>query len=100
MIGIIPGTILFCALGALAGDVARFGEVLSGETSPAGWGLRVVEFWPLWRWCGLSAERPGGPWRLDRIGLSADRDSVGGVAQSRDQHKPEQAQSGDRAGPG
>ena len=42
LIGIIPGTILFCALGALAGDVARFGEVLSGETSPAGWGLRIV----------------------------------------------------------
>ncbi len=42
LIGIIPGTILFCALGALAGDVARFGEVLSGEASPAGWALRVV----------------------------------------------------------
>ena len=42
LIGIIPGTILFCALGALAGDVARFGDVLSGETSPAGWALRVV----------------------------------------------------------
>ena len=42
LIGIIPGTILFCALGALAGDVARFGEVLSGETSPGGWALRVV----------------------------------------------------------
>ena len=42
LIGIIPGTILFCALGALAGDVARFGEVLSGESSPAGWALRVV----------------------------------------------------------
>ena len=31
LIGILPGTILFCGLGALAGDVARFGAVLSGE---------------------------------------------------------------------
>lgn len=42
LIGILPGTVLFCALGALAGDVARFGEVLSGEATPAGWALRVV----------------------------------------------------------
>ena len=42
LIGIIPGTILFCALGALAGDAARFGEVLAGETSAQGWVLRVV----------------------------------------------------------
>ena len=31
LIGILPGTILFCGLGALAGDLARFGEVLAGE---------------------------------------------------------------------
>ncbi|MFM7240194.1 MAG: TVP38/TMEM64 family protein [Cyanobium sp.] len=42
LIGIIPGTILFCGLGALAGDVARFGEVLSGRADPATWALRVV----------------------------------------------------------
>jgi len=42
LIGIIPGTILFCGLGALAGDVARFGEVLSGEADPATWALRIV----------------------------------------------------------
>ena len=42
LIGIIPGTILFCGLGALAGDVARFGEVLSGQADPATWALRVV----------------------------------------------------------
>ena len=42
LIGIIPGTILFCALGALAGSAARFGEVLAGETSAQGWVLRVV----------------------------------------------------------
>ena len=42
LIGIIPGTILFCGLGALAGDVARFGDVLSGEADPFTWTLRVV----------------------------------------------------------
>lgn len=42
LIGILPGTILFCALGALAGDVARFGEVLSGEADPATWALRII----------------------------------------------------------
>ncbi len=42
LIGILPGTILFCGLGALAGDVARFGEVLSGEADGGTWTLRVV----------------------------------------------------------
>ena len=42
LVGIIPGTILFCGLGAVAGDVARFGEVLSGQADPATWALRVV----------------------------------------------------------
>ena len=42
LIGILPGTILFCGLGALAGDVARFGEVLSGEADAGTWSLRVV----------------------------------------------------------
>jgi len=42
LIGILPGTILFCGLGALAGDVARFGTVLSGEADPFTWSLRVV----------------------------------------------------------
>jgi uncharacterized membrane protein YdjX (TVP38/TMEM64 family) len=41
LIGILPGTILFCGLGALAGDVARFGEVLSGEADAATWALRI-----------------------------------------------------------
>ena len=30
LVAILPGTVLFCALGALAGDAARFGEVLAG----------------------------------------------------------------------
>jgi uncharacterized membrane protein YdjX (TVP38/TMEM64 family) len=42
LIGILPGTILFCGLGALAGDVARFGTVLSGKADPFTWTLRVV----------------------------------------------------------
>ena len=42
LIGILPGTILFCALGALAGDVARFGTVLSGQADAGTWALRVV----------------------------------------------------------
>lgn len=42
LIGILPGTILFCGLGALAGDVARFGEVLSGEASAGTWALRIL----------------------------------------------------------
>ncbi len=42
LIGILPGTVLFCALGALAGDVARFGDVLAGEASPGAWLLRVL----------------------------------------------------------
>ena len=41
LVGILPGTILFCGLGALAGDVARFGEVLSGEADAGTWALRI-----------------------------------------------------------
>lgn len=42
LLGILPGTLLFCGLGAIAGDVARFGAVLSGEADPLTWSLRVV----------------------------------------------------------
>jgi len=42
LIGILPGTVLFCGLGALAGDVARFGTVLSGQADAGTWALRVV----------------------------------------------------------
>jgi uncharacterized membrane protein YdjX (TVP38/TMEM64 family) len=42
LIGILPGTILFCGLGALAGDVARFGEVLSGQADAGTWALRIA----------------------------------------------------------
>ena len=60
LIGILPGTVLFCALGALAGDVARFVDVLAARRhpahGPAGWAL-----WPLWRWCGSSVGPPAKP---------------------------------------
>ena len=42
LLGIIPGTILFCGLGSLAGDIAKFGEVLSGQTSPSTWIFRFI----------------------------------------------------------
>ena len=42
LVGILPGTVLFCALGALAGDVARFSTVLAGQASPLSWSLRVA----------------------------------------------------------
>jgi uncharacterized membrane protein YdjX (TVP38/TMEM64 family) len=42
LVAILPGTILFCGLGALAGDVARFGDVLSGQADPGTWTLRIV----------------------------------------------------------
>ena len=42
LIAILPGTVLFCGLGALAGDVARFGEVLSGQADAGTWVLRIV----------------------------------------------------------
>ncbi len=42
LIGILPGTILFCGLGDLAGDVARFGQVLSGRSDMASLFLRCI----------------------------------------------------------
>jgi uncharacterized membrane protein YdjX (TVP38/TMEM64 family) len=42
LIGILPGTVLFCALGALAGDVARFNTVLAGQADPLTWTVRIV----------------------------------------------------------
>lgn len=42
LIGILPGTVLFCGLGALAGDVARFHEVLSGQADPLTWAVRLL----------------------------------------------------------
>ena len=42
LIGILPGTVLFCGLGALAGDVARFHTVLSGQADPLTWAVRVL----------------------------------------------------------
>ena len=42
LIGIIPGTLFFCSLGALAGDIARFQEVLLDSPDLISWGLRFI----------------------------------------------------------
>jgi uncharacterized membrane protein YdjX (TVP38/TMEM64 family) len=42
LIGIVPGTILFCGLGALAGDAAHFGDVLAGRADAGTWLLRIA----------------------------------------------------------
>ncbi len=42
LIGVLPGTILFCGLGSLAGDFMRFGAVLSGRTDTHSFVIRVV----------------------------------------------------------
>ena len=42
LVGILPGTVLYCGLGALAGDVARFGTVLSGHADPLTWAVRLL----------------------------------------------------------
>ena len=41
MIGILPGTVLYCSLGSLALKVSNFGEVLSGRSNTSSfiWGL-------------------------------------------------------------
>lgn len=42
LIGILPGTVLFCSLGAVAGDLTRFGDVIAGKADPFAWALRLV----------------------------------------------------------
>ena len=42
LLGILPGTVLFCALGSLAGDVARFNAVLTGRADPFTWAVRIL----------------------------------------------------------
>jgi uncharacterized membrane protein YdjX (TVP38/TMEM64 family) len=42
LVGILPGTVLFCALGQLAGDVSRFGDVLTGQADGAVWIVRLL----------------------------------------------------------
>jgi uncharacterized membrane protein YdjX (TVP38/TMEM64 family) len=41
LVGILPGTVLFCALGAIAGDLGRFAEVLAGQADATIWSLRI-----------------------------------------------------------
>ncbi|MFM7734304.1 MAG: TVP38/TMEM64 family protein, partial [Cyanobium sp.] len=77
LIGIIPGTVLFCGLGALAGDVARFGEVLSGEADAGTWILRIVgllaslaSVWLVARAAQRALDDPGRP------GATSGRSSI------------------------
>jgi uncharacterized membrane protein YdjX (TVP38/TMEM64 family) len=63
LIGILPGTILFCGLGALAGDVARFSSVLSGDADPLTWAVRLI---------GLAATL-GVVWLINRVAREALR---------------------------
>jgi uncharacterized membrane protein YdjX (TVP38/TMEM64 family) len=42
LVGILPGTVLFCSLGAAAGDLARFGDVLAGRAEPLAWVVRLM----------------------------------------------------------
>ena len=42
LITILPGTMLFCSLGALAGDGARFGEELSGDADLGTWSPPII----------------------------------------------------------
>ena len=42
LVGILPGSILFSALGSMAGEASRFGEVLQGEAGPGLWSVRVL----------------------------------------------------------
>lgn len=42
LLAILPGTVLFCGLGELAGDASRFGAVLAGGTGPAGQALTLL----------------------------------------------------------
>ena len=95
LIGILPGTVLFCALGALAGDVARFGEVLSGQADGVTWALRIVGVRHLR--CGLA----GGACGSGLCGARARNRWLGlerQITQGRDQHKPSQPQLGRRPG--
>ncbi len=42
LIGILPASIIFCGLGSLAGDLARFSTVLAGKTDFTLSGLRLL----------------------------------------------------------
>ncbi len=42
LMGILPGTILFCGLGALAGDLSNFAEVLSGHANESNFLIRTL----------------------------------------------------------
>ena len=65
LVAILPGTILFCGLGALAGDVARFREVLSpAKPIPSPRPCASWDCWPPCWWCGWWVGRRGRRWTL------------------------------------
>ena len=70
LIGILPGTILFCGLGALAGDVARFGDVLAGRADAGTWALRII---------GVLAT-VGAVWLAGRAAQKALREAAGAAS--------------------
>ena len=44
LIGILPGTILFCNLGSLAGSLGNFNEILKGNQNAGSLALRIIGF--------------------------------------------------------
>jgi len=42
LIGILPGTILFCELGSIAGDLTRFQDVLSNRSDIASYSISLI----------------------------------------------------------
>ncbi|MCT0208695.1 VTT domain-containing protein [Synechococcus sp. CS-1332] len=42
LVGILPGTVLFCSLGAAAGDPGRFAALLAGPADGVTWALRLL----------------------------------------------------------
>ena len=42
LLGILPGTFLFCSIGAFAGEIGNFNEVLKGEANLGTWMVRLI----------------------------------------------------------
>jgi len=60
LIAILPGTMLFCSLGALAAGGARFGEVPRGTPTWAPGARPSSAWWPRWHRPGWSVGPPSG----------------------------------------
>lgn len=103
LIGILPGTVLFCSLGAVAGDLTRFGDVIAGKADPFAWALRLV---------GLAATalvvvlvsrsvrqalEAAPPPRPEQSSVPTSRKWEIPVTDGRNQHKPTEPQPGQPA---